>query len=402
MEPSNMILNIPFDEPAGNEIAYDYSRNRADGELIGGASFVNGKVGNAVKFIGGSQTCEISQSIVDLSGDFTLTGWINAIPIESGSPTKAIWLLCFSGIENYVEVPIELKTDMWVYLSATRKGSFYSFYINSSLIATVTNSGTLEGISLNQDCYNGEYGQAMIDDFKSFNIALSRDEISAQMANTKQLAYFIDGVDLKEYGVYVSGSDGLLDRPKMKTPMSLSYDNYHGEMVDLSHKFYESREISLSCFIKATGKNDFAMKLNNFLRIFDKKGTHRLTVDIHPTKPLVYEVYSESAISVKKMWNDALMVGTFTLTLKEPSPVKRVLKHIRSSEATKTCTITMTTTKMVDVYWGDGSVTADVSGAATAITHNYASDGEYNIVIAGCIDEISAFSTNAIIVWTIL
>ena len=401
LNTNNIVLNLPFDESSGSTVAYDYSANRADGVVLG-ADFVTGKIGNAIKFNGGEATCEVSPSVLNLSGEFSLLAWINPSTIEVGSPAKAIWMLAFSGVENYVEFPIELNPGNWVSIGVTRKGTIFNFYVNTVLIQTVNKSGTLVGLSLNQDYYGGQYGQALLDDLKAFNTALTQADIADQMTNVKQLTYSIDGIDLKDYGVYVSGSDGLLDRPKMKTPMSLSWDNYHGEVVDLNHKFYESREISLTCFIKATGKGDFATKLNNFLRIFDKKGTHRLMVDIHPTKPLVYEIYSESAISIKKTWNDALMIGTFTLTLKEPSPVKRVLKHIRIGDATKTCSITITTTKLVDIYWGDGSVSTDIYGTANTISHDFADNGEYYIIVAGCIDEIETFSTNAIVVWNIL
>ena len=78
-------------------------------------------------------------------------------------------------------------------------------------------------------------------------------------------------------------------------------------------------------------------------------------------KPLIYEVYAKDAIEVDKTWNDALMVGTFKLKLREPEPVKRVLKHIRVGESTKTCEITLTSTKYVNIYWGDGSVDYDVA-----------------------------------------
>lgn len=72
---------------------------------------------------------------------------------------------------------------------------------------------------------------------------------------------------------------------------SVSWDNYHGEAVDLQHKFYEPREITLSCFIKAESKNDFITQVSKFEQQFDRKGTQRLVIDVHPIKPLIYEVY---------------------------------------------------------------------------------------------------------------
>lgn len=94
------------------------------------------------------------------------------------------------------------------------------------------------------------------------------------------------------------------------------------------------------------------------------------------------------------------MVGAFDLKLVEPEPVKRILKHMRVGESTKTCTITLTTTKLINVYWGDGNVDYDISGESLAISHVYEANGDYFPVITGCIDEISSFTTNAIVVWS--
>ena len=79
--------------------------------------------------------------------------------------------------------------------------------------------------------------------------------------------------------------------------------------------------------------------------------------------------------------------------------MKRVLKHIRVSEATKSCTINITTPKYVNIFWGDGTVDEDISGRDVQVSHNYKENGEYFPVITGCIDEIQGFQTNAIIVW---
>ena len=393
----NMVIYLPFDESSGSDIAYDHSASRADG-VVTDADFVSGKVGNAIKFQGKGK-CEVTPSIINLSNDFTLMGCVNPLKMEVGSPTKAIWLLSFSGFKNYVEVSLEVRSGQWVSLAVTKKDTLFTFYVNGIEVKQLTNGNQLIGLSLNQNSYGGDYGQALLDDFKAFDEALSIEAVKSQQFDTKKLEYYLNGISLKDYGVYVSASDGLLDRPKMKTPASLSWDNYHGESVDLYHKFYESREITLSCFIKADGKNDFIARLNKFMQLFDERGTHRLLVDVHPTKPLVYEVYSESAITIKKTWNSSLMIGTFTLTLKEPAPVKRVLKHIRISEETKTVSITISTIKLVDIFWGDGQTDFDVYGTDKTITHTYADNGDYYIVVTGDIDAIESFDTNAIIVW---
>lgn len=398
MDTTNIILQLPFDESDGSTIAYDYSSNRADG-TVAGAHFVAGKNGNAISF-SGDDTCEVSKSILaNMNVEFSIIAWVMNAKIETGSPTQLIWVLNFDGVENYVEVPIEAKPGSWFSVALTRRGSTFSFYVSSQLVKTVVNANTLLGVSLNQDFYGGEYGKGLLDDVKVYKTALTQSDIIESLSTNKNVAYLIDGVNINEYGVYVSQIDGIFNRPKLKTPASLSWDDYHGESVDLMHKFYETREITLSCFIKAESKMGFVKQISEFEQQFDKKGTNRLTVDVHPIKPLVYEVYCKDAIEVTKEWSDDLMVGTFKVKLVEPEPVKRVLKYNRIGESSKTCTITLTSSKYVNIYWGDGEVDYDVCGTDKTVTHDYADNGDYFPIITGCIDEITAFTTNAIVVW---
>lgn len=399
MDNQNIILQMPFDEPAGSSVAYDYSQSRADGNVIG-ATFVKGRNGNAISF-SGTDTCEVSAT-PNVSNQWTIIAWVNAASQETGSPSKLIWLLSFTGDANYREIEMAIKPGSWYSVALVREGSHYRAYLNASLVSEINASGSLVGVSLNQDHYIGDYGKGLLDDVTYWRAALSQAEIIESLSGSKQQAYTIDGVDLKEYGVYVSGSEGIMDRPARKNPYSVSFDNYHGEMVDLEHNYVGVRNITLSCFIKAESKMDFIQKVSAFEQVFDKRGTHRLVLDVHPVKPLIYEVYMKDKIEIKKTWSDDLMVGTFSLKLVEPEPVKRVLKFIKISSATATCTITMKCAKYCNIYWGDGSVTYDAAGNASdvvTITHTYTNNGDYFPVITGCIDEITDFVTNAIVVW---
>jgi hypothetical protein len=238
-----------------------------------------------------------------------------------------------------------------------------------------------------------------LDEVKVYNIALTADEIAESLSSIAQLAYSIDYKDFKDWDIYVSDSKGLLDRPKTKAPYSIDWPDYHGEIIDLDSKRIEAREITLECFMKASGKLDFVNKLNDFLDVFSQDGTQRLMVDIHPTKPLLYEVYNESGIAIDKRWNDNLMVGTFSLKLKEPDPVKRIVRHQRISDDTKTLSITLTSEKAITIYWGDGTKSEDVYGTGVTVTHTYNNNGIYYAILCGVIEDITNFTTNGIIVW---
>ena len=399
MDKENIVLYLPFDESNGSSVAYDYSQTRADG-VVDNATFVHGLNGNAIEFDGEGKSTVTEAVLGDLSGDWTICAWVKSLTIEVGSPTKMTWALNFADSPEAEEVQIDVAPKTWVNLAIVKESSTFRFYVNANLVKTIYHNGTLSGVSLNQDYYASELGLGCVDDCKVYNVALTQEEIASELSETTTIEYYIDGQNIKDvYGVCVSSSKGVVNRPKLKTPTSVSWDNYHGEVVDLNHKYYEQREITLSCFIRAENKTDFVKKVSEFEQIFDKKGYQRLMISVHPVKPLVYEVYCKDEISVTKTWNDSLMVGTFDLKLVEAEPVKRVLKHTRVSNETKECAITLTSDKYVNVYWGDDTSTVDVCGTGTTKTHTYNDNGEYFVIITGCIDEITDFSTNAIVVW---
>lgn len=95
-----------------------------------------------------------------------------------------------------------------------------------------------------------------------------------------KVIYKLDNVDLTDYGVHVSASEGLLSRPRPKKPTTLSWQDYNGEVVDLSKRTYEPREIELDCFIKAASQWEFQDKVNAFLSVLDTAGAKRLSVGV--------------------------------------------------------------------------------------------------------------------------
>lgn len=211
--------------------------------------------------------------------------------------------------------------------------------------------------------------------------------------------YYIDNVNLKEYGVYVSDSIGLISTPKLKEPVKNEWQQYHGQSLWLNEKYFEAREIRLECFIVATDATDFIYKSNAFIEVLNKPFTRRLSVVIGNNEPLVYEVYQEQVFDIKKTWKEGKMIGTFTLNFKEPEPIKKVYKYQRTSTSDKTVSITLTSTKMLNIYWGDGLHTFDCSGTSQTYTHDYSVNGYFYIVITGNIDEISSISSTGTLVW---
>ena len=224
------------------------------------------------------------------------------------------------------------------------------------------------------------------------------EQILTEISGTETaLSWSLDGTGFLSYGVYVSASSGIIDGLKMKEPQTTEWSGQHGTFIDLASPRYENREIELDCFIKADGKLDFLTKVKAFEKAIQKPNLRNLTLNI-ATKPLVFMVYQSESIEVKKQWNQSLMVGTFTLKLIEPQPIKRLLKFVATAGAS--VSLTMTTTNAINIYWGDDTQLLDVYGTAQTKTHTYTNAGTYYILLAGVIEEISSFTTTAQVVWS--
>lgn len=228
------------------------------------------------------------------------------------------------------------------------------------------------------------------------------------MADNSDVEYYIEGVNFKDYGVYVSASSGLVGRLEQKERLQADWADCHGVVRDRGPVRYKERVIALDCFMEASGRADFVEKARRFLSLFDGGETHRLTVEYDgKAKPLVYEVSMPGEADLSKSWGaragDA-MVGTFRLKLTEDEPVKRVLRHTAMA-GNSLATITIATPGLVNVHWGDGTHTYNVGGTGSAtanVKHSYASAGTYDIIISGVIEDIQSLTTNASTVWQLL
>lgn len=214
------------------------------------------------------------------------------------------------------------------------------------------------------------------------------------------VSYYIDGVNFKDYGVFVESSDGLLSKPSSKSPISFDWPDHHGEAIDFAKIYFKARNISFKCFIVAESRAEFITKCNAFISLFDQSFTRRLHVEVDAAaNPLLYEVQLHSGFDIDKTWNDSIMVGTFKLSLTEPEPVKKVYKYMRTGEPSKTVTFAISSAKSVNVYYGDKTHLFDVNGSNVNANHDYLVNGTYFIVITGDIDGISSITTNATLVW---
>lgn len=164
-----------------------------------------------------------------------------------------------------------------------------------------------------------------------------------------EVRYSVNGKYFKDFGTYISSSEGLFDALKRKKINSYDWAEYHGSAPDLSNPKFEDREITLVGFV--VGENWEVMKSNfdAIISEFQKAGTQRLLIEPFGLKALPYEVYMDDSISLKKTFKNGKMVGTFTLKMIEPNPIKKVLYFTGD-----TLNLSYNSPNETEIFYGNG------------------------------------------------
>lgn len=397
------ILNIPFDEPVGSSIAFDYSASRHDVTIPAGASFVRGKSGNALSITSeGYVDSLLSPSF--LSGDYAIKFRGKILQGPSATSKVTIYIYSLTGLDNEITITgLMALTSRSCVVVVTKISQTVTVYLDGVLLWTSGefpgSFGGISGFALLNYNGTGQGGYMQIEDWEMHTGPL---DVNSLLFSGQKIDFLLNGVNFNYWDVRVTEMAGVIDNLTPKEPtLKAEWTDYHGEIVDLSKPRYQPREITLDCYIKADGKYNFHARFQEFFAELTKPGTQRLQINLlNETKPFVFEIGPPDGSTLKTRWRPEVQYGTFQLKLKEYEPVKRVLKWIRSGESTKTASITLSSSKMLTIYWGDGSRTDNAYGTNVTYAHDYAADGEYFIIVAGVIEEITAFTTNAIIVWS--
>jgi hypothetical protein len=215
-------------------------------------------------------------------------------------------------------------------------------------------------------------------------------------------SYKLSGVELSTLGVYVEKVDGIFQVPDIKSELKTDWPDRHGEQVDLTAPRYKSRDIKIKCYMKASSRIDFLMKVNQFIASYlIGPRLKQLLIIYENTKPLVFMIYLQKGLDISRetIWNDTKMTGTFTLTLREPEPWKRLLKFTAVTGAMQ-AQLAFDSNKLVTVYWGDGSYTV-TSQTSNNLTHDYSAAGTYYIAVVGVVEELTNQVTNCEQIWSI-
>ena len=419
-----MALYLPFDEKSGSK-AYDYSPMRSAGSdlvLASGCTLTDDAIMGKALHMEPDAECQITDNHLDLTGEWTASMFVK----PSGNEISLV--VNYTGGSKYLEHTHQMNAGEWVFVALSRyiEGGTMRvrFMVDTNLVLDEACLGTPTGWCV-MDSGNGERA---IDELKVFNRALSLVELNWLQRFDDDVDYYINGKNFKDFGVEVSNSPDILDALKRKDPTEIDYADYHGKSIDLNNPRYEARELTLECFITATNNMNFVMWWRRFMQEFQfKNGTQRLTcIYSSAAQPLVWDIYLDEKTGLDKTWNDELMVGTFEIHLVEPSPVKKVLRHI-SQQANSYATFKITTTRKITVSWGDLNASealaktcevstdgsnwttpdrtnpsSNISGTNLYVRHKYAVPGEYDIVIHGVIEKISAFTTDEIVVFDLL
>ncbi|MCW0507939.1 carbohydrate binding domain-containing protein [Riemerella anatipestifer] len=146
---------------------------------------------------------------------------------------------------------------------------------------------------------------------------------------TKEVLYTLNGKYFKDFGVFISESKGLLDKPKLKSRRSYDWAEYHGKAVDLAKPKYDEREIELKGWVEGETWSQMKTNFDTLLSEFDKEGLQRLVIE-YLGNALVFDVYLSGGVELEKSFKEGKMVGVFTLKMKDPNPIKKVFKLISS------------------------------------------------------------------------
>ena len=202
--PAGLVLGYGFEETSGTT-ANDVSPFKNNGTINGPVSTTGGKFGRALSFDGVNDRVDVPDAAsLDLTTGMTLEAWVKPTSTtgyrtailkergndlayglyasDGGNPrTEA-----FTGVENTAGGGGALPLNTWSHLAATYDGTTLRLYLNGTLAATKTTSGSIPFTSsplrIGGNAVWGEYFSGLIDEVRVYNRALSATEIGMDMS----------------------------------------------------------------------------------------------------------------------------------------------------------------------------------------------------------------------------
>ena len=136
----------------------------------------------------------------------------------------------------------------------------------------------------------------------------------------------IDTTDIATLGVKLIKSNGELDIPKVKRPLSYNWQDEDGLDIDLTTMDKEPREIQLEFLLTATTPALYKSQLETFAALFTDSGLHDLDYSYLPT---AIPIFLESDIMIEERLNpfsSNAISCKIKLTVTEPIYTKQIIE----------------------------------------------------------------------------
>ena len=203
--PSEFVAWYKFDETSGTT-APNASGNSSAATLNAGATWAEGKFGNAVKMDGIKDYVSLPAGILENIDDFTIAAWVNLEAsstwsriFDFGSGTEANMFLTPRSSADTLRFAIttsgaggeqqinsgDLSTrGVWQHIAVTRSGDIGILYIdgvevahNDHLTLKPSDLGPTAANYIGKSQYEDPYLKGLVDDFRIYSRALSASEI---------------------------------------------------------------------------------------------------------------------------------------------------------------------------------------------------------------------------------
>ncbi|SOE74947.1 Alginate lyase [Burkholderia sp. OK233] len=204
---------LKFDEASGTSAA-DATGNGHTGTLVGGATHVAGRIGNAVSLDGSSGYVSLPNSVVADVSDFTIAAWVfwnggNAwariFDFGAGTgrylfltPKSSRGVMRFAITTNGghgergINGNVPLPTGQWAHVAVTLSGTVATLYLNGSVIGSAADVvftpwrvGPTAQSWIGRSQYAADpFFNGSIDEFRIYRNAMSADQITALVQGT--------------------------------------------------------------------------------------------------------------------------------------------------------------------------------------------------------------------------
>ncbi|HYH02590.1 MAG TPA: LamG domain-containing protein [Bacillota bacterium] len=210
MAQSDPVLWYPFNETAGTTVMDSTGGGR--NATLNGATWVAGKLNNAVNLSGTNQYVSLPGGVVSNLNDFTVAAWVKLDQVStwsrifdfgtgtttnmfltptSGSAIRFAITTGGNGAEQQINGTAALPAGSWRHVAVTLSGNLGILYVdgvavgrNANMTLKPSSLGNTSRNYLGRSQYSDPYLDGQLDDFRIYDRALSGTEIQALMGGS--------------------------------------------------------------------------------------------------------------------------------------------------------------------------------------------------------------------------